>query len=140
MRTASSLPWNVQCIFVVRCGRLRATLRSLFPTVFLFSSVSQVTNNCKNNRYILQQVTWVQYDSILKWSSKVPNLFKLLKLNRKKSKAEIFRNFPNVNKKPKEISATFAEGSAAFVSFLSFYFSFSCWSGSSRVRSFFFMY
>ena len=139
MRTASSLPLDVQCIFVVRCGRLRATLRSLFPTVFLFSSVSQVTNKCKNNRYILQQVTWVQCDSILKWSSKVPNLFKLLKLNRKKSKAEIFRNFRNVNKKPKEISATFAESSDAFVSFLSFYFSFSCWSGSSRVRSFFFM-
>ena len=50
----------------VRCGRLRPTLRSLFPTVFLFSSFSQVTNNCKNNRYILQQVTRVQYDSILK--------------------------------------------------------------------------
>ena len=54
---------------------------------------------------------------------KSANLFKLLKLNRKKSKAEIFRNFRNVNKKPKEISATFAEGSDAFVSFLSFYFS-----------------
>ena len=52
------------------------------------------------------------------------NLFKLLKLNRKKSKAEIFRNFRNVNKKPKEISATFAESSDAFVSFFKFLFLF----------------
>lgn len=111
-----------------------------FPQYSFFLALARsCTNKCKNNRYILQQVTWVQYDSIVKWSSKVQNLFKLLKLNRKKSKAEIFRNFRNVNKKPKEISATFAESSDAFVSFLSFYFSFSCWSGSSRVKSFFFM-
>lgn len=164
MRTVSSLPWDVQCIFLVRCGRLRATLRSLFPTVFLFSSVSQVTNNCKNNRYIVgdrkwfvwpaeiiwtsstctlraespSMVTWDQYDSILKWSLKVQNLFKI-KLNTvKKSKAKIFRIFHDIDKRPKEISTAFAESSDAFVSFLSFYFFFSCWSGSSRVRSVFF--
>ena len=67
-------------------------------------------------------VTWDQYDSILKWSLKVQNLFKI-KLNTvKKSKAKIFRIFHDIDKRPKEISTAFAESSDAFVSFLSFYF------------------
>ena len=52
IRTARILREKVDCKqFTMGCSMYFPG--SLYPTVFLSSSVGQVTNKCKNNRYIL---------------------------------------------------------------------------------------